>query len=145
MRHNYKFWNAVPLFLIGLASFCIGALFTLSDADRSVASLAKTFPPTVQFIWLAFLLVGGLATMIGIVKNRTRWEGAGLFLIGTAYIVDVIAILSDRGIAGFLSGGLILSSGIAIWIRALVYYWKDDPVEKAQIIRDLHEDNTSIR
>lgn len=125
-KRAWSTWEHFPSLVIGLVAIIAAVTLLISKHDLEVTSLAKAFPTFVEYLCLAILGSGGVSCVVGVVKKLPRLEGAGLSLVGSAYIMDFIAIISDRGVAGLMSGGLILGAGLMFWFYSFLLYPQRD-------------------
>jgi hypothetical protein len=105
----------VPLVL------AVGALATSIGFIASV-SIRKSSPiylhlGRVAFLWHGLLLVGGLATIIGVRSMRLKMEAFGLTLVCGGSLFYVAGAFVARGWAAWTAGILITSASIAMLVR----------------------------
>src|SRR4051794_23502710 len=86
-------WEHLPSALVGLGALIAAVTFLVSKEDLAFTSLHKAFPTWIEYMWLIIAGVGGITAIVGVFAKHPRWEGAGLSLIGSAYIMDFIAIV----------------------------------------------------
>ena len=117
IRHSYLREHPLALwFSIGAIVTGLPLLVAPFLADSS--SALELLPPWAIFLWAASYALGGLLSLIGMVKLKPRLEAAGMTLLASALSVTVISIIAARGPGALLSVAFLLTLAIGCASRA---------------------------
>lgn len=112
--------------IAGITALLIVALYFLFKNQINDTALFTQFESEIRTIWITLLGIGGFCSLAGVLRNNDRLIGGGLSLLGSAYIISAIAILS-KGYSGLLTGSLIAAAGIRLWVQSAGLYIATTP------------------
>lgn len=81
-------------------------------------SIDTLLPVWLRFAWGAYLFVGGILTIVGLVTGLRWTEKAGLLLLAGSATAYAVAALALGGLAAAFPAGVTLAFALAFGVRA---------------------------
>lgn len=126
-KRDWTWLEHVPSLFLSIVGAVILGIDVLFHNEVSETALYTAFPGYIRVIFVVFAAAGALACAYGVFSKDTRWEGAGTILVGAAFLLDAIAILSAG--TGLFTGSLLAAAGLYLWFQAFVLFpARDYPV-----------------
>lgn len=112
-HHKIRPWRAVAYILLAW-----GGGILMVDPSRNVAPL----PASIRWVWSTFIILGGLVSTYGAVRDRWVWEFISLPLL-IAGFGGLVWILGNGSGTGVLAFACFLGSIVATLGRRLYGLW----------------------
>jgi len=107
---------------IGIAVMITGLLFTAApDLALSASSLGQFLPDPYEILWPMIHFLGGSLLVIGMAKERPKYEAAGLTLLFFTLSASCIGVIVIRGFeSGMVASSTLGAVAIGCALRAIM-------------------------
>jgi phosphoglycerol transferase MdoB-like AlkP superfamily enzyme len=117
VRHLPEALAAAPeRVLLNLSFILIGLSVFAGSRSRALDWLY----PTPLYEWACIMIIGGVATLVGMFSRKRSVERLGVFLLLVGCAVYGVLILAALGESGIFSGSIFLALSVAKAIRMFV-------------------------
>jgi hypothetical protein len=120
----------------GVTALLIVLIYFLFQNQITETAIFTQFESEIRIVWIGMLAIGGFCCLGGVFSENDKLIGGGLSLLGSAYIIDAIGLLS-KGYGGLLTGSLIAATGIRLWVQSAGLYVANPKVP--QVAHDVME------
>lgn len=121
-------FNPFEIFLGGLC--VVSGLPFLLNFTPKPGSLEALLPEWLVIAWGTQLVLGGLATLFGILADREDTYRFGMTLLGPAAIIYAVGIVAASGAPGLVAAAITLAFGLAcivrwavLWVHREITHW----------------------
>lgn len=119
-KRDWRWLEHVPSLFLSIAGVAVVVIDIFFHNEVSSTALYTQFPDYMQILFVGLMVIGAIFCAYGVFTKTTRAEGGGIILIGSAYLIDSLAIFSLGG--GAFSGALIAAAGLYLWFQAFILF-----------------------
>lgn len=119
-KRAWTWLEHVPSLFLAIVGVTILVIDVFFHDEVTETALYTNLPSYLRLAFVIFSTMGAVACFYGVLTKDARAEGAGIIAIGSAYLLDAIAIFSKGH--GLFTGALLLAAGLYLWFQAFVLF-----------------------